>query len=451
MKPKIKVLAILLAFNIMSVLVTNKVAAWQTDVSFQVFYDQLSPYGQWVNYPNYGYVWMPNAGSDFVPYSTGGYWILTDYGWTWVSNYSWGWAPFHYGRWGFDNSYGWFWVPDNEWGPSWVSWRSANGYYGWEPMEPGVSISVSFGRNYDSRNDHWTFVRDRDIERSDVNHYYVNRTERDKIIRNSTVINKTYVDNSRHTTYISGPARDDVQKATGKKINPVAVKESNKPGQVLSKGQLQIYRPQIKKNNDKNKKPAPAKLANLKDVKRNSQGNVTNQPQKVTPKNNTKKEVKQNTVKTQNNNNNKVQPSQQQNTKPQDNNKKVQQQNKVKPQNNNINKVQPSQQQNNPKNNIKQEQKQNNLKPQDNNNNKIQPSQQLNNKPQNNDNAKEKQQNNVKQQDNNNNRVQPSQQQNNKPQDNNRNEQQQNNVRQDNNRTEQPNNSNPGQDKKRTE
>src|SRR5665213_1919979 len=68
----------------------------QTD---QVFYDELSPYGQWIDYPDYGYVWQPNVDQDFRPYDTNGYWVYSDYGWTWVSNYSWGWAPFHYGNW----------------------------------------------------------------------------------------------------------------------------------------------------------------------------------------------------------------------------------------------------------------------------------------------------------------------------------------------------------------
>ena len=124
----------------------NRASAQQPDVSFQVFYDQLSPYGQWIDYPNYGYVWIPDAGSDFAPYSTRGHWIITDYGFTWVSDYDWGWAPFHYGRWDYDNYYGWFWIPDNEWGPAWVSWRRADGYYGWEPMGPGISINISFGQ-----------------------------------------------------------------------------------------------------------------------------------------------------------------------------------------------------------------------------------------------------------------------------------------------------------------
>ncbi|HEV3324551.1 MAG TPA: DUF6600 domain-containing protein, partial [Puia sp.] len=48
------------------------------EVSYQSFYDALSPYGQWINNPQYGYVWMPNVGPDFKPYSTNGNWVYTD-------------------------------------------------------------------------------------------------------------------------------------------------------------------------------------------------------------------------------------------------------------------------------------------------------------------------------------------------------------------------------------
>jgi len=30
-------------------------------VSFQVFYDELSPYGTWVDDPEYGYIWIPGS------------------------------------------------------------------------------------------------------------------------------------------------------------------------------------------------------------------------------------------------------------------------------------------------------------------------------------------------------------------------------------------------------
>src|ERR1700752_5301314 len=90
----------------------QKVAAQGASVSFQVFYDNLSPYGTWVESPEYGYVWGPDVGPGFTPYGTNGYWVYTDWGWTWVSNYPWGWAPFHYGRWYSDPVYGQVWVPD---------------------------------------------------------------------------------------------------------------------------------------------------------------------------------------------------------------------------------------------------------------------------------------------------------------------------------------------------
>ena len=66
---------------------------------------------------------------DFRPYSTNGYWTMTQYGNTWVSHYPWGWAPFHYGRWVYTSYRGWGWIPGYEWGPAWVEWRSGNGYY----------------------------------------------------------------------------------------------------------------------------------------------------------------------------------------------------------------------------------------------------------------------------------------------------------------------------------
>ena len=312
MKPNIKAIVILLLVIITSVIFTGKISAQQPYVSFQVFYDQLSPYGEWVDYPNYGNVWFPDAGSDFVPYSTQGHWILTDYGWTWMSDYSWGWAPFHYGRWDYDHYYGWFWIPDNQWGPAWVSWRRADGYYGWAPMEPGISLSVSFGRGYDSRNDHWIFVRDRDIDRTDINRFYVNRTDHDMIIRRSSVISNTYVDKKRNTTYVTGPARDDIQKVTGRRVNPIDIQENNKPGQDLSNGHFRIYRPQVMKNSDKEQKSVPSRITNLKDVKQPSERNMTNQPRNLNEK-----------------------PSQPLNTNPPQNIRRADQPNNVKSQNTN--------------------------------------------------------------------------------------------------------------------
>ena len=291
MKQSIKSLIILLVLITSSVMAPKLASAQQDDVNFQVFYDELSPYGQWVDYQNYGYAWIPDAGPDFVPYSTDGHWVLSDYGWTWVSDYEWGWAPFHYGRWDYDNYYGWLWIPDNQWGPAWVNWRQSEGYYGWAPMEPGISLSIGFGRAYSSSNDHWMFVRDRDFERPDIDRYYVNRTDHARIVRNSTMIRSTYIDNSRHTTYVTGPARGDIQRVTGRQIKPVSIRENSRPGQQrMNNGQLEMYRPQVNNNNNRERKAAPSRITNLKDVKRPSERSGANQQRNANPANNSERQ-----------------------------------------------------------------------------------------------------------------------------------------------------------------
>ena len=439
MKANIKIITVFFILMTSCIIYPGQTSAQESNVSFQVFYDQLSPYGQWIDNSDYGYVWIPDAGSDFVPYSTDGHWILTDYGWTWASDYSWGWAAFHYGRWDFNDSFGWFWIPDNEWGPAWVNWRQADGYYGWSPMEPGMTVSMSFGSQYDNHNDRWIFVRNMDIERTDINHYYVNRSDHERIGRSSVVINNTFKDNSRHVTYVSGPSRIQVQKVVGRTITPVVIRENNKPGQQISNGQLRIYRPQVSKNNANGRKPVPTRVTNVNEVKRTPANNSLNQRQGVTPVNRTIQQPVR-TVEPQNNNsqpvkqrtftpqNNTPQPVQQRNVAPQNNNPQPVQQRNVTPQNNN---PQPVQQRNvAPQNNNPQPVQQRNVAPQNNN---PQPVQQRNVSPQNN-NPQPVQQRNVAPQNNN---PQPVQQRNVAPQNNNPQPAQQRNVTPQNNKPDQ--------------
>ena len=66
------------------------------DVGF--FYDDLAPYGNWVERPNYGWVFRPHAvASSWRPYQRG-HWVQTEDGWTWISTEPYGWATYHYGR-----------------------------------------------------------------------------------------------------------------------------------------------------------------------------------------------------------------------------------------------------------------------------------------------------------------------------------------------------------------
>lgn len=268
----------------------------QVSVSFQVFYDELSPYGHWVSYPQYGYVWIPAGVAGFSPYGSGGHWVFTEFGWTWVSDYPWGWAPFHYGRWHYDDFYGWLWVPGNEWGPAWVCWRRSPGFYGWAPIPPGISLQVAFGPRYSIPHNRWVFVNERYISNPRIAGYYAPRNNNGTIIQKSTVINNTYVDKSNHTTFVSGPRRDDVQKITGSEIRPVKLKESSKPGQSLNNNELSVYRPAIQKGDANGTKPAPRKVENIKDIKpANAEKPAPKQQQDASPsKNNVKEQPKKN-------------------------------------------------------------------------------------------------------------------------------------------------------------
>jgi hypothetical protein len=210
-------------------------------VSFQVFYDELMPYGDWVKDGRYGYVWLPAVYEDFHPYGTNGHWVMTGYGNTWVSDYDWGWATFHYGRWYFDNNYqSWAWIPDYNWGPAWVDWRSGGGYYGWAPMGPG--FSVNFRINIPSA--YWIFVPQRRFGYANVYNYYVPYGRRVNIYNNTTIINNTVVYNNNH--YYAGPSRREVERVTNRSYPERRVVSSNSAGRTIaSKTAVSAYRPDL--------------------------------------------------------------------------------------------------------------------------------------------------------------------------------------------------------------
>lgn len=275
--------ALFMIVIVTTIIIPQHTSAQQTTVSFQIFYDELSPYGMWVDYPDYGYVWIPNSDPGFSPYGTDGHWVYTVDGWMWASDYPWGWAAFHYGRWDYDNDMGWFWVPDDVWGPAWVSWRRSPGYYGWAPLRPGISISIAFGSGYYEQNDRWIFVRERDIVRNDVSRHYVGRSRNRAIISNSSVISNSRNDGMHNAVYITGPDRDEVQRTTRTRVVPLTVRKHDRPGQRLQKDEIQLYRPQMKGRNASGKNPAPAKVIRKSEVRPSRESNPPNHRQNVVP------------------------------------------------------------------------------------------------------------------------------------------------------------------------
>lgn len=225
-------------------------------VSFQLFYDELAPYGEWVDDPEYGYLWLPNAGGNFQPYATNGHWVMTNYGNTWVSGYDWGWAPFHYGRWLYTDYYGWAWVPGYEWGPAWVDWRSGGGYYGWAPMSVRVNIGIP--------HHHWVFVPQRYITSTRIYNYYVPRRNRVNIYNRTTIINNTYVYNNR--TYASGPRRNEIERATRSRISVRNIEAVNRPGRArVNSRSVSLYRPNVDRNSRSSARPA--RVSSASDVR----------------------------------------------------------------------------------------------------------------------------------------------------------------------------------------
>ena len=127
--------------------------------------------------------------------------------------------------------------------------------------------------------------------------------------RTATVINNPRVDKSRNVTYNTGPNINEIEKYRGKKINPIVVKETSKPGQSINKDQLIIYRPQFIKNNTSSQKTAPVKVVNLKEVKTSKQRKAETLPKKA------KQPIKQTQQQPQRN----VKPAKQQAIQPQRN------------------------------------------------------------------------------------------------------------------------------------
>ena len=251
-------------------------------VSFQFFYDNLSPYGTWISYPQYGYVWQPNVGRGFHPYRTSGHWVWSnEYDWIWVSDYEWGWAPFHYGRWHYDSYYGWLWIPDYEWAPAWVTWRGGGDYYGWAPLGPGVSISIAFGK-YSPPYSYWSFVPRRYIASPVIYNYYVSPQQNTTIINNTTVINNYSTSGGpTRNVFVSGPQRTEVERYTQQSLTPVKLSESSKPGRTRASGnEVAIYKPKVSTSDKRSAKPSKVVTAD-RSIRSNEQ--QSNQPVRTQP------------------------------------------------------------------------------------------------------------------------------------------------------------------------
>lgn len=275
------------------------------------FYNDLSPYGRWIEVGRYGLVWQPHrVSSSWRPY-TYGYWAYTDYGWMFQSEEPYGWAVYHYGRWNHDSRYGWIWVPGDEWAPAWVAWREGGDYIGWAPLPSSARWNTNgrfyYDDDYDDDDDYdhddydfnispsyWCFVK---------YHHFCNRNIRTYVQR--PTFNVTIIQNSRNITnytiinnYVVNRSfrADQVERYTNRKVVHYNVRDVSSRSDVgrysANSRELPVYRPRSGgsgsryENSGRTTSTSPATRPNTSYPSRNN-GNRDSQsvPSNRTPEN----------------------------------------------------------------------------------------------------------------------------------------------------------------------
>jgi uncharacterized protein YraI len=230
-----------------------------------VFYDRLSPYGEWV-WLQGQYVWVPRGvNRQWRPYTLGR-WVFTKrYGWMWVSNEPFGWATYHYGRWGFSNRVGWFWVPGSRWAPAWVSWRSSDDYLAWAPLPPtpydeiGISVNISIGAVPDY---YWQVVPTQEFLAPDLPRRIVRDRNRFRPILEETqpLGNVTITNNNVVVNNVVNVT--NIEQKTNEKVvvhEVQATKEASEAGKVEG-GAVEVFQPPAEKTSAKAAPPEPKKI-----------------------------------------------------------------------------------------------------------------------------------------------------------------------------------------------
>ena len=211
----------------------------RAEVSFSVFYSNLSPYGSWHVSGQYGRVWQPGVyASGWNPYYDG-HWVYTDLGWTWVSDYEWGAIPYHYGTWVADPDFGWVWVPGYVWAPSWVVFRTGPDYIGWAPVSPGfsVGVSASFGGPAPGS---FVFVSAGNFLAPRVRTCIVPQSRTTVIINNTRIVNNIVVENN--VVVNRGPDRQLIERASGHRLREVPIEHVSRValGPRVTRDQLSV-------------------------------------------------------------------------------------------------------------------------------------------------------------------------------------------------------------------
>ncbi|MGA3169374.1 MAG: DUF6600 domain-containing protein [Chthoniobacteraceae bacterium] len=264
----------------------------RAQVSVSFFYDTLSPYGEWVQDPNYGVCWHPTGvDENWAPY-TDGYWAYTDAGWTWVSYEDYGGVVYHYGRWAFVPGEGWVWVPGYTWAPAWVSWRTGGSYVGWAPLPPearwsaGIGFSTWVDVRFGIGPGFYSFVSVGDFGAPALGGCILDRSRNVTIINQTTNITNITVNNS--TVYTGGPSYAKYSALSKRPIPTLKLVRQTNASLVKSAGgkdlsrqegnELMVIAPKVSSSAG-GARPTPPKISKtLEDTKPDNGWSIVNDP-----------------------------------------------------------------------------------------------------------------------------------------------------------------------------
>jgi hypothetical protein len=262
--------------SVSSIMISPAAAAIEVEVGTDQFYDELSPYGDWVWYRG-GYVFVPGDVDDrWRPYAVGRWAYTDDYGWMWISDEPFGWATYHYGRWGYGDDLGWYWVPGRVWAPAWVSWRRGPDYVVWAPLPP------TFGDDYyDEESDEDYQVADDDIPDNYWNAVpaasflvanlaaliYADDDEDDGYYRRRYIDDTEYLGPVRYRNrmvYNNGLDASFIEKETNQKVRRYKVRETDDFRRAGKRDgdEIEIYDRKVKSRPD----AKPMKIKNVEEV-----------------------------------------------------------------------------------------------------------------------------------------------------------------------------------------
>jgi uncharacterized protein DUF6600 len=180
----------------------------------------LDDYGQWVQHPRWGEVWIPSQlPPDWQPYRLG-HWVYTDeWGWYWDSEEDFGWVTYHYGRWVFDRGLGWIWIPGKEWGPAWVDWRQGDDFVGWAPLPPDEYLDEDY-----ETPDTYMFVRAGDLLALRVYDVFLSPRERFAYYNRSFLVNRSVrLRGGARIAVNPGVPPAYIARASGRPFRPVSI------------------------------------------------------------------------------------------------------------------------------------------------------------------------------------------------------------------------------------